>query len=249
MAGEVPTAAADAAAAPPAPELACSPSTMTNMDIEVEVLLAELQKIKTAKLTEAAVALSFTKRLTQLIQDRVHPGYEYSGCEDPTRGQNRKVSCSEAYRRVMLIVSGEVRDKGCPKEKVVSFWCPAPLPEGKQGKAVDSLAGLALLAVDVGSFSFDSSIGSELDDVAEVSGPAVGAGSSLKKRRPTRKMAASKAQRGGVPPRGRCSTPPGTGSGGTEAAAEKASLTNPKPEEEGQEEEQGRLARSPAWVA
>ncbi|RLN03835.1 hypothetical protein C2845_PM13G17930 [Panicum miliaceum] len=289
MAGEVPAAAATAAAAPPAAELAWSPSTMMDANIkvlmaqaypnkdtpdvvdgatfslrqggkypeaifkdnnkrwaeewfmvanlapglpprtglppvlnarweekpteeemvEVEVLLAELQKLKAEKLTGATVALSFAKRLTQPIQERVHPGYEYSGCEDPTRGQNRKVSRSEAHKRVTLIVSGEIHNKGCPKayclkrptaeKKVVSFWCPAPLPEGQQGSR------------------------------------------ARQKRRPTRKMAASKAQRGGVAPRG-------TSQGETDAAAEKAGLTTPKPEEEDQEEERGRPARSPSLV-
>ncbi|RLN11886.1 orf3 [Panicum miliaceum] len=63
--------------------------------VEVEVLLTELQKLMAQKLTGAAVALSFVKRLTHM--------------------QNRKVSRSEAHKRVTLIVSGEVRDKGCPK--------------------------------------------------------------------------------------------------------------------------------------
>ncbi|RLN43356.1 hypothetical protein C2845_PM01G37990 [Panicum miliaceum] len=81
----------------------------------VEVLLAELQKLKAKKLTGAAMVLSFPKRRTQPFQERVHPGYEYSGRDDPTRVQNHKVSRSEAHRRVTLIVSGEVGDKGCPK--------------------------------------------------------------------------------------------------------------------------------------
>ncbi|RLM69952.1 putative gypsy-type retrotransposon [Panicum miliaceum] len=83
--------------------------------VEVEVLLAELQRLKAEKLTGAIVALSFVKRVTQPIQERVHPGYEFLGREDPTRRQNRKVSRSEAHRWVTLIVSGEVCDKGCPK--------------------------------------------------------------------------------------------------------------------------------------
>ncbi|RLN27738.1 putative gypsy-type retrotransposon [Panicum miliaceum] len=83
--------------------------------VEVEVLLAELQKLKAKKLTGTTMALSFMKRLTQLIQERVHPRYKYSGRDDPACVQNCKVSCSEAHWRVMLIVSGEVRDKGCPK--------------------------------------------------------------------------------------------------------------------------------------
>ncbi|RLM74034.1 hypothetical protein C2845_PM15G02090 [Panicum miliaceum] len=210
--------------------------------VEVVLLLAKLQKLKAEKLTHATVALSFAKRLTQLMQERVHPEYEYSGRDDPTRVQNRKVSHSEAHKRVTLIVSGEVRDKGCPKayclkrptteEKIVSFWCPAPLPEGQQGKAVDPSAGLALPAVDVGSFSFDSYIESKLDDVVEVSGPATGASSARKKWCPIRKVATSKAQWGGVASRGRSSTPPSTSRVEAETAAEKAGLTTPMPEEE-----------------
>ncbi|RLN09657.1 putative gypsy-type retrotransposon [Panicum miliaceum] len=213
--------------------------------VEVEVLLAELQKLKAEKLTGAAVTLSFPKRLTQPIQERVHPGYEYSGREDLTHGQNRKVSRSEAHKRVTLIMSGEVRDKGCPKayflkwpttDEKLSFWCPAPLLEGQQGKDVDLPIGLALPSADVGSYSSDSSIGSESDDVVVVSGPAASAGTTTKKRRPTCKVATSKAQQGGVASRGRSSTPPATSRVEAEAAAEKAGLTTPKPEEEDQEE-------------
>lgn len=58
---------------------------------------------------------------------------------------------------------------------------------------MDPPARLALPAVGAASFSSDSSIGSESEDVVEVSGPAAGAGLSSKKRCPTRKMAASKA--------------------------------------------------------
>ncbi|RLN38929.1 hypothetical protein C2845_PM01G43930 [Panicum miliaceum] len=202
--------------------------------VEVEMLLTELQKLKAEKLTGAAVALLFAKRLIQLIQEWVHPGYKYSGREDPTRGQNRKVLRSEAHKRVMLIVSGEVRDKGCPKayclkrptteEKIVSFWCPAPLSEGQQGKAVSPHAGLALPAADVGSYSSDSSIGSESDDVVEVPGTVAGEGSITRKQRPTLKVEA-------------------------ETVVEKSGLTAPKPEEEDQEEERGWPARSPARVA
>ncbi|RLM49100.1 hypothetical protein C2845_PMPSC055695 [Panicum miliaceum] len=222
--------------------------------VEVEVLLAELQKLKDEKLTGAAVALSFVKRLTQPIQERVHPGYEYSGREDPTRRKNRMVSRGQAHRRVMLIMSGEVRDKGCPKvyclkrpttevySLLVESFCFSPISfgPGAAGNAVDPPAGLALPAADVGTYSSNSSIGSESDDVVEVSGPTAGAVSTTKKQRPTRKVAASKAQQGGVAPRGWSSTPPCTSRGEVEAATEKAGLTTPKTEEEDQEEERGR---------
>ncbi|RLN03423.1 retrotransposon protein, putative, Ty3-gypsy subclass [Panicum miliaceum] len=112
--------------------------------------------------------------------------------------------------------------------------------KGAAGKAVNPPAGLALPAADVGTYSSNSSIGSESDDVVEVSGPTAGAVSTTKKQRPTRKVAASKAQQGGVAPRGWSSTPPCTSRGEVEAATEKAGLTTPKTEEEDQEEERGR---------
>ncbi|RLM54814.1 hypothetical protein C2845_PM10G11940 [Panicum miliaceum] len=81
----------------------------------VRVLLAELSKLKAEKLTGATVALSFSKGLTQPIQDRVHPGYKYSGLDDPTWVKNRKVPHKEVLSRVTRIVSGEAWHKGCPK--------------------------------------------------------------------------------------------------------------------------------------
>ncbi|RLM92417.1 hypothetical protein C2845_PM08G13010 [Panicum miliaceum] len=151
-------------------------------------------------------------QLTQPIQERVHQGYEYSGRDDPTRVMNRKVPRTEAASRVAFIISGEVRDKGCPKayflnrpttkERVVEFWYPAPLPEGQHGKAVDPPAGLpqpAALALD---YSSDSSIGSELGDVVEVTGPATGASSVLRRWRAVRKVALSQVQKGAAHPQG-----------------------------------------------
>jgi len=44
---------------------------------QVERLLKEITDLSAQKLTGAAVALSFYKRLTQPIQERVHPAYEY----------------------------------------------------------------------------------------------------------------------------------------------------------------------------
>ena len=61
------------------------------------------------------VALSFSKRLVQPIRDRVHPGFEYWGRQDPTRGQNRKVPREEAANRVARMMQGPIRDSGCPK--------------------------------------------------------------------------------------------------------------------------------------
>jgi hypothetical protein len=61
------------------------------------------------------VGLSFCKWLTQPIQERVHPAYEYWGHEDLTREQIQKVSRVEASNRVTRIMAGQIWDKGCPK--------------------------------------------------------------------------------------------------------------------------------------
>jgi len=55
------------------------------------------------------------RKLTQPIQERVHPAYEYWGREDPTRGQKCKVSRVEAANRVSRIMAGQIWDKGFPK--------------------------------------------------------------------------------------------------------------------------------------
>ena len=51
----------------------------------------------------------------QLIQERVHPAFEYWGHRDPTRGQDRKVPREEIANQVARIMAGQIRDKGCPK--------------------------------------------------------------------------------------------------------------------------------------
>ena len=61
------------------------------------------------------MAISFCRRLTQLIQERVHPAFEYWGHRDPTRGHERKVPRDEITNRVARIMAGQIWDKGCPK--------------------------------------------------------------------------------------------------------------------------------------
>ena len=58
----------------------------------MERLLEEIADLSEQGLTGAAVAISFCRRLTQPIQERVHPTFEYWGHRDPTRGHERKVS-------------------------------------------------------------------------------------------------------------------------------------------------------------
>ena len=64
--------------------------------VQVDLLLKDIAGLSAQGLMGAMVALSFSKPLVQPIRDRVHPGFEYWGRQDPTRGQNRKVSQEEA---------------------------------------------------------------------------------------------------------------------------------------------------------
>ena len=83
--------------------------------VQVDLLLREIAGRSAQGLTGAVVALSFSKRPVHPIRDRVHPGFEYWGRQDPTRGQNRKVPRDEAANRVARIMQGPIRDRGCPK--------------------------------------------------------------------------------------------------------------------------------------
>jgi hypothetical protein len=82
---------------------------------QVEYLLKEIADLSARGLSGAVVALSFCKRLRQLIQERVHPAFEYWGRQDPTWGQERKVPREEIANQVARIMVGQIRDKGCPK--------------------------------------------------------------------------------------------------------------------------------------
>jgi hypothetical protein len=46
--------------------------------------LDDLEQLKVEGLTGGAVAISFSRRLIQPIQDRAHPTFEYWGQSDPT---------------------------------------------------------------------------------------------------------------------------------------------------------------------
>jgi len=83
--------------------------------VQVNLLLNEIAGLSAQGLTGAVVALSFNKRLVQPIRDRVHPGFEYWGRQDPTRGQNRKVPRDEAANWVAHIMQGAIRDRGCQR--------------------------------------------------------------------------------------------------------------------------------------
>lgn len=82
---------------------------------QIRELLQLVAELKAEKVTAAAVAVTFCKRLTQPIKSRVHPAYEYWGPNDPTREQQRKVSGKEVHDRVSNFLVGVVKDKGAQK--------------------------------------------------------------------------------------------------------------------------------------
>jgi hypothetical protein len=73
---------------------------------QVECLFNEVTDLSAQGLTRSVVATSFYQRLTQPIQERVHPAFEYWGHQDPTRGHERKVSRDEIENRVARIMAG-----------------------------------------------------------------------------------------------------------------------------------------------
>ena len=87
----------------------------TEVMAQVERLLKEIADLSVQGLTGATVAISFCRRLTQPIQERVHPTFEYWGHRDPTRGHKCKVPREEIVNWVARIMAGQIQDKGCPK--------------------------------------------------------------------------------------------------------------------------------------
>ena len=58
--------------------------------VQVTLLLDEITGLSAQGLTGTMVALSFSKRLVQPVQDRVQPGFEYWGHQDSTRGRTER---------------------------------------------------------------------------------------------------------------------------------------------------------------
>ena len=70
---------------------ACWEELLTEEEmIQVNLLLNEIAGLSAQGLAGVVVALSFSKRLVQPIQDRVHPGFEHWGRQDPTRGRTER---------------------------------------------------------------------------------------------------------------------------------------------------------------
>jgi hypothetical protein len=82
---------------------------------DLKGVLELVSDMKKRRVTGAAVARSFCRRLIQPIKERVHPAYEYWGQSDPTREVSRKVSKEEMMARVSQMYSGKVKIKKCPK--------------------------------------------------------------------------------------------------------------------------------------
>jgi hypothetical protein len=66
-------------------------------------------------LTGVAVAISFSRRLIQPLQDRAHPAFEYWGQYDPTRAAQRKVSKAEMMAHAKNIFGERICNRECPR--------------------------------------------------------------------------------------------------------------------------------------
>jgi diphthamide synthase (EF-2-diphthine--ammonia ligase) len=82
---------------------------------DLQLLLEDLERLKTEGLTGGAVVISFNRRLLQPIHDRLHPAYEYWGQTDPTRVIRCKVSKDVMVVRVKSIFARCIRNRTCPK--------------------------------------------------------------------------------------------------------------------------------------
>jgi hypothetical protein len=77
--------------------------------------LDDLERLKAEGLTGDTVAISFSRRLIQPIQDWVHRTFDYWGQSDPTWVAKHKVSNGEIAARVKNIFGGRNCNQECPK--------------------------------------------------------------------------------------------------------------------------------------
>lgn len=90
----------------------------------MDELLEKIVDLKARGLIAGAISINFCQRATQPIKYRVHPSYEYSGLDDPTREVHGKVPNSEVIDRVVEFFKGHISNRDVPK----AFSLKRPLP-------------------------------------------------------------------------------------------------------------------------
>ena len=83
---------------------------------DVRTLLKCLEDFKTSnEVTGVGVVRNFIGRRTQPIKERVHPAYEYSGLEDPTRESPDPWGLKDLNDRVYSLFQNDVNVKDTPR--------------------------------------------------------------------------------------------------------------------------------------
>ena len=82
---------------------------------DVRTLLKCLEDFKTSnEVTGVGVVRNFIGRRTQSIKERIHPAYEYSGLEDPTREPPDPWGIKALNDRVSSLFQNDVNIKDAP---------------------------------------------------------------------------------------------------------------------------------------
>jgi hypothetical protein len=92
---------------------------------QVEELMGMIAVLRNQRLTGPAIMLDFCKKLIQPIKNRIHPVYEYTGLENPTRAATRVVPEDEYWGRVESLVKEVEVNLSQPR----SFTMDLPAPE------------------------------------------------------------------------------------------------------------------------
>jgi hypothetical protein len=87
----------------------------TTLEItEARVLLDEFRLLKERGLTAEAVVADFVFKNIQLLKDRAHPAYLYSGATDSTRVTDKRIPTVDLVSRMEMILRGKVSNIGAP---------------------------------------------------------------------------------------------------------------------------------------
>ena len=82
---------------------------------DVLTLLKRLEDVKISDVSGVGVVGNFIGQRTQPIKDRVHPVYEYSGLEDPTRESPDPWGIKALNDRVSSLFQNDVNVKDAPR--------------------------------------------------------------------------------------------------------------------------------------
>jgi hypothetical protein len=87
--------------AAPIPNMLWDREILSATEIEgIRPFLNQIKLMKDQGLSGVGVVVSFIRRRVQPLKDRVHYGFEYTGCQDPTRVTSNEFSEGEVLKRL-----------------------------------------------------------------------------------------------------------------------------------------------------